>query len=58
MEKILVWMTNNYLIMLGILLFIIISIVGFTVEEKKENIDSNLKEAPIEDIEGKDKKEK
>ena len=58
MEKILVWMSDNYLIVLGVLAFLIIAIVGFAVDDKKENIDANLKEAPIEEIEKKEKEEK
>ena len=58
MEKVLVWMSDNYLIVLGILAFLIIAIVGFAVDDKKENIDANLKEAPIEEIEKKEKEKK
>lgn len=56
MEKILVYMSNHYYIFLIITAVVIISLVGYMVDEKKEAIDSNLKEAPIQKEEEENKK--
>ena len=56
MEKLLVYMSNHYYIFLIITAVIVISLVGYMVDDKKENIDSHLKEAPIQKEEEENKK--
>ena len=56
MEKLLVYMSNHYYIFLIITAVIVISLVGYMVDDKKENIDSHLKEEPIQNEEEENKK--
>lgn len=57
MEKILMSLSNNYLVYLIIAIVIIIAIVGFVVDAKKDNMEDKIKEAPIEKTEEEKQKE-
>lgn len=48
MSKVLLFITNNYVYFLLAALFLIISTVGYVVEEKKEKLDK-AKEVPTEE---------
>ena len=41
-------LSNNYIALIIISVVIVVAIVGYVVDSKKENIDANLKEAPID----------
>lgn len=51
MEKLLVSISNNYLVFIVITFVIIVAIVGFLIDSKKDSVEANIKQAPIENKE-------